>query len=156
MFFEQLFFTGNEAILNNIKLNFNHPIKELVWDIPKKRFKNSRKYVNFIYYENFKDYEEKHYKENANENFQYILKNMQGYRIFLATDYLNLNYNIRFGDMNDSIIYKKENKLYTDNKIINILHNMNLINKDILDFIDRDCIDLFKKHEKTKHHIWFK
>ena len=138
-------FIGNEAISNNIKLNFNHPMKELVWFTQKERFKNPREYVNFTYYENFEDYKEKYYKENMNEKAHFILKNNADYHIALAKKYLQLNYNIRFEEMNDSIIYEKENELYTDDKITNILHNMNLLNKDLLDLINRDSRDLLKK-----------
>ena len=148
MFFEQLFFTGNEAILNNIKLNFNHPIKELVWDIPKKRFKNQRKYLNFIYYENFEDYEDKYYTENGEIICKLNLDDNPDYYINHAKDYLKMGYNIRFDEINDSIIYEKENKLYNDDEIMNILLNMKLISEDLM--------ELFIANKKTKHYTWFK
>lgn len=147
MFFG-LNFTGIEAISNKIKLNFNHPIKELVWGVPKKRFKNPRKYVNFIYYENFEDYEDKYYTENGEIICKLNLDDNPDYYINHAKDYLKMDYNIRFDEINDSIIYEKENKLYNDDEIMNILLNMKLISEDLM--------ELFIANKKPKHRVWFK
>lgn len=134
MFFEQLNFTGNEAISNNIKLNFNHPIQDLLWCIHKGRIKNQRKYINFIYYENFKDYEEKYYKENGEIICKLNLDDDPDYYINHAKDYLKMGYNIRFNEINDSIIYEKENKMYDDDdEIMIILLNMKLINEYLME-----------------------
>ena len=88
---------------------------------------NARKYVNFIYHKNFKDYEEKcHIELNIYENSQHF-KNMAYYRIILAKNYLKMGYNIRFDEINDIIIYKKESKIYDDLKMFDLLLNMRLI-----------------------------
>ncbi len=118
MFFEQLNFTGNEAISNNIKLNFNHPMKELVWCTQKERFKNPREYVNFIYYKNFDDYRFKLYGRSY-----YTDTDIRHLR-----EYSNINCDIKFKEIIDGLIYENENenenKLYTDVELFNIVRNM--------------------------------
>ncbi len=72
-----------------------------------------RKYINFIYYKNFEDYERKY---NYISDY-YINTNHAKY-------YLKMGYNIRFEEINDSIIYEKESKMYDDDEIMEILFNM--------------------------------
>ena len=70
---EQLQFTGRESVSNKVKLNLNHPVKELIW-IVNKEGKSNNDWFNFT------DNEDKLKLEHTLENYEEVKNKLSGTR----------------------------------------------------------------------------
>ena len=70
---EQLQFTGRETVSNKVKLNLNHPVKELIW-IVNKEDKSNNDWFNFT------DNKDKLKLEHTLENYEEVKNKLSGTR----------------------------------------------------------------------------
>ena len=70
---EQLQFTGRESVSNKVKLNLNHPVKELIWIVNKEEKSNNDWF-------NFTDNKDKLKLEHTLENYEEVKNKLSGTR----------------------------------------------------------------------------
>ena len=89
---EQLQFTGRESVSNKVKLNFNHPVKELIWVVNKEEKSNNDWF-------NFTDNKNKLKFEQTLSNYDEVKSNLsvtRGAKNPIKSGKLILNGNDRF------------------------------------------------------------